>query len=370
VSIAYFFFLGVQTSQTQTPDSIKSDLEAISPKIPPLLDSWGVNLPQQALSPLQSHELALNLYQKMQSQFTIIPLDLEPRQLDITSVLSRKYGNPYQMAVLFMASLEICHTPTALVPDKETPVVLFLASEDIQPTVTWKRQRWGIIAIRQKFSSFAEAQHHGKQRYAALQAEGQLKVIDVHPLWKPKKESAIDQLIKRGIEKGQQGKLQAARELFNRALNLDTTNSCVYNNLGNLDLFSKKLASAMLNYLTALQYDDTDAKIHLNLGIAYILQAQAIRGGDHDQITKKDWINKSECAFDAAYRGIGNYEDMCYFLGIPTKDKTKYEDYRQLLLNAERRVTNKDRYILAGPGVSTTNIPVYWKDTQGSTQHE
>ena len=329
----------------------------MSERLPDILQSWQVSLPSQPPSTYQeTDKLVQRIFGSMTSRFMLLSTRSNQQlQLNLNSVLNKKFGNHRQVALLFAGFLESCKIPTAIAHDDQMSLVMFLAP-DASDEMTWKGKRWGVIAIEEEWNSFDKARQKGTQRVKTLQKEGQFQVTDIHPLWSPPQYPSIRGLIKRGIQKGHQGKFEEARKLFEWGGELDKKNAAAYNNLGNLYLFETKLASAIDSYRKAQERDKKDGKIYLNLGIVCYLQAEETRS----EKAKRDWHQHAMNYLKKAYQEIGSYEDMCYFLEIKTEGNSRYH---HLLRDAEALATKDERRVLGAPGETVSQItPVYWKE--------
>ena len=362
--ICLLFFLGHQITHPQTTEVIKTNLKEVSERLPEILQSWQVSLPSQPPSTYQeTDKLVQRIFEAMITTSRFMLLSTGPNQqlqLNLKSVLNKKFGTHRQVALLLAGFLESCKIQTALAHDDQMSLVLFL-TPDASDSIAWNGKNWGILSIQKEWNTYAESRQKGTQRFKTLQEEGRLQVTEIHPLWSPPQQPSIRGLITRGIEKGHQGKFDEAKKLFEWGLEFDKKNAAAYNNLGNLYLFETKLASAFDSYRKAQERDKKDGNIFLNLGIVCYLQAEETRS----EKAKRDWYQHAMNYLKRAYQEIGSYEDMCYFLEIKTEGNSRYH---HLLREAEALDTGDYSRNLGPPGETASQItPVYWKEYREQT---
>jgi hypothetical protein len=287
------------------------------------------------------------------------PFDAEritlPRQL-----IRNKYGTQRDWLILYASLLKNCgfHTALGQVPAQSHEVgwLLLYFPSTSATAVEWKGRRWNIVVFDDLQKTFEQACVTGRQVWSQW-GGSPLQMVDVEEQWQnkpvlqlpPTEALELATQLRESKQLAVKGDIVAAKAILLRLQKIDPDNAAIYNNLGNLWLHTD-LNQAISNYQKAVRLDATDARIYLNLGIAYYLAEKQ---------------SESDAAFDKAYAGIANYRNMCYALGIPPDKPYKpdgYEGYRQLLRNAELRATYSKLLSSAMGGRRLTPvIPVYWK---------
>ncbi|MFC1712176.1 tetratricopeptide repeat protein [Candidatus Poribacteria bacterium] len=177
--------------------------------------------------------------------------------------------------------------------------------------------------------------------------------------------------IKEGIRRAQDEDFGVAEELFKQVLDNVSGDSAVkaaaYNNLADTYVLQGKYASAIDAYQNALQCDENDPSIYLNLGIVYHLQMEITKDEiiiDEKPVTaaKNDWKEYAERAFDNAFEEFEDADSACNKLRIPY-GVPEYSWIQELLDKAAIRADKRklaERYGTAG---TRKRIRVYWKES-------
>ncbi|MBI1925229.1 tetratricopeptide repeat protein [Candidatus Poribacteria bacterium] len=277
--------------------------------------------------------------------------------LDLVTLMRRKYGSPRDIALLFAALLQTCEIPTAILPDGKGWLLLFRTDADTSQTVEWQKKTWGVVAIPTNgWGNFTDAQKQGQGRYRQRE-NVEASIYAVYSHWHWNSDETVETLLRKGIDHGQRGELEDAQKCFEGVLKLDPQNATAMNNLGNLYLFRQEIDKAIQYYKEALKLSPNDSAIHLNRGVAYYQKWAKSTTQEQRQEFEKAY----QGAFDEAYRGVQNGLNLCRYLGIDSEDPT-YQRYCWLIYEAERRVTKKEpQWKPVGGRGRQSEVPVYWK---------
>ena len=99
-----------------------------------------------------------------------------------------------------------------------------------------------------------------------LKRGGRIEVVDKSHKAEDKEAGSLN---REGIRLARQGKYAKAKELFEKAVEIESTNSAYYTNLGNLEMIQDNFSSAERYYVKAIELNPEDLSARMGLGSTY-----------------------------------------------------------------------------------------------------